>query len=484
MSDELKQKTISSMLWNSIQRFGCALLSFVSNVVLARLLTPDDFGCIGMLTIFIAISETFVDGGFGAALIQKKDTSQKDFSTIFIWNLIVSIAFYLITFIFSPLVAKFYDMPSLTTLLRVLGLVIILNGLAVIQTTILTKELKFKQLSKVYLSGTLIGVIVSIICALCGLGVWSLVLKTIVTSLIVSISLWTGDSWKPSIKFSIESFNVLFKFGFLMFASKILTTLFDNLQSLVIGRVYSATKLGYYTQAKKLDEIPSSSLTQIVTQVSFPIFAKIADDISYLKSAFRKNIICINYIIFPLQIMLMLLAKNLIVFLFSDKWIPSTTFFRILCIYGLFVGLNSLNSNIYKAIGKSKIYFNVQFIKQIIGILFLIIGLNWGIIGVASSVAFSGFIWWIISAFVNERLVGYGFIEQLKDVTPSLLLSVVSIVPAYYIQIHIHIHPFIIIILTSLIYLIIYMGLSKFFNKEPYKEYTEILKKLSIKFFH
>ena len=289
MSDRtLRQETVSSMIWNAIQRFGTMLLSFVSNLVLARLLLPEDFGCIGMLTIFIALSQTFIDGGFGAALIQKQNTTQKDYSTIFYWNLFVSLLFFIIMLVAAPSIADFYDMPSLCNVLRGMSFVLLINGFLVIQTTILTKKLAFKILAKINLIGTFVGVVISIIAAYFGMGVWSLVIKTVITSVVTGILLWTLNSWRPSLQFSWSSFKSLFNFGGLMLLSSLLNTIFENLQGLVIGKVYTAKDLGYYTQARKIDEIPSWSITQIVTQVSFPVFSKISDNLGSLKNAVKK----------------------------------------------------------------------------------------------------------------------------------------------------------------------------------------------------
>ena len=274
MESNLKQKTISSMIWNAIQRFGTMILSFISNIVLAWILVPEDFGCIGMLSIFIAVSEVFIDGGFGSALIQKKGATQEDFSTIFYWNLFVSAILFLALQLFSPVVATFYHMPELTNILRVTSVVLIINGFSVIQTTMLTKALSFKLLAKINVISTFVGVVVSILAAMIGLGVWSLVIKTLLSALLAAILLWTLNKWRPSLVFSTKSFKDLFGFGGLMLVSSLLNTLFENIQGLVIGRVYTPADLGYYSQAKKLDDIPSKSISQIVTQVSFPAFSK------------------------------------------------------------------------------------------------------------------------------------------------------------------------------------------------------------------
>ncbi len=469
------------MSWNAIQRFGTMLLSFVSNLVLARLLLPEDFGCIGMLTIFIALSEAFIDGGFGAALIQKQDTTQKDFSTIFYWNLFVSFLFFIIMMVSAPLIADFYHMPSLCKVLRGMSCVLLINGFLVIQTTILTKKLEFKSLAKINLIGTLAGVIISIIAAYLGMGVWSLVIKTLITSIVTGIMLWTINSWRPTLEFSWTSFKSLFNFGGLMLLSSLLNTLFENIQGLVIGRVYTATDMGYYSQAKKIDEIPSRSVTQIVTQVSFPVFSKISNDLKMLKNAVKKNVICTNFLIFPLQSLLILLAEPIIIFLFTEKWIESVPYFRILCVYSMFVALNALNTNVLKAVGRSGLYFWIQLIKKVLGISLLLVGLNFGVIGVTWSVSISGMLWWVISAVVNKKVVDYGLWEQFLDILPSLVISLLSAMAVFAITL-LGIAPILEILLAVIAYVIVYLILSRLFNKMPFSTYLEILKEWTLKY--
>lgn len=473
--NDLRQKTISSMFWNAIQRFGTMLLSFVSNLVLARLLLPEDFGCIGMLTIFIALSEAFIDGGFGAALIQKQNTTQKDYSTIFYWNLFISILFFTIIMMSAPNIAVFYHMPSLCDVLRGMSCVLLINGFLVIQTTILTKKLEFKSLAKINLIGTLAGVIISIIAAYLGMGVWSLVIKTLITSVVTGVMLWAINNWRPTLEFSWTSFKSLFNFGGLMLLSSLLNTLFENIQGLVIGRVYTATDMGYYSQAKKIDEIPSRSITQIVTQVSFPVFSKISDNLTLLKNAVKKNIVCTNFLIFPLQVLLIILAEPIIIFLFTDKWIESVPYFRILCVYSMFVALNALNNNVLKAEGKSNVYFWIQLTKKIIGIALLLASLRFGIIGVTWSVSISGILWWIITAVVNKKMINYGLFEQFKDILPSILISTLVGALLLVFSKRLLLSPLVTIITISLVYVTLYLLISRFLNSNPYSVYKNII---------
>lgn len=477
-TNSLKQKTISGMIWNAIQRFGTMFLSFATNIVLARMLMPEDFGAIGMLAIFISLSEVFIDGGFGSALIQKKKPTQDDYSTIFYWNLTISTLLFCVMQVVAPWIADFYHMPKLCNLLRVLSIVLIINGFTVIQTNILTKTLSFKLIAKIRLVATAIAMAVSIFAAYKGFGVWSLVLKDVLAATIGSIAFWFFNKWRPSFVFSLSSFKELFSFGGLMLLSSLMNSLFENLQGLVIGRFYTAKDLGLYSQAKKLDELPSKSISQVVTQVSFPVFSQVADNNELLVRTIRKNIICTTYLIFALQAFLIASATPLFVFIFSEKWVDAIPFFRILCVYSMFISLNAINTNIYKALGKSNIYFWVQFIKKLVSLGFLFVGLQFGVIGVTWSVSISGIIWWIFSASVNIRVVGYGLFSQIKDIALQFLLSAIIGLMTWIIISSMPEVPLLQLFTGLLLFVCSYIGVSILFKLEGFDViYKEVLKK-------
>lgn len=477
-NNSLKQKTISSMIWNAIQRFGTILLSFATNIVLARMLLPEDFGAIGMLAIFISLSEVFIDGGFGSALIQKKHPTQDDYSTIFYWNLAVSTFLFCVMQVAAPWIGEFYHMPKLSNLLRVLSVVLIINGFTVVQTNILTKTLSFKLIAKIRLVATAIAMVVSILAAYQGFGVWSLVLKDVLAALLGSLAFWIFNKWRPSLVFSWSSFRELFSFGGLMLLSSLMNSLFENLQGLVIGRCYTAKDLGLYSQAKKLDELPSKSLSQIVTQVSFPVFSQVADNKELLIRTIRKNVICTTYLIFPLQCLLIAVASPLFIFVFSDKWVDAIPYFRILCIYSMFVSLNAINTNIYKALGKSNIYFGVQLTKKLISLGLLLVGLQYGVKGVTWSVSISGIIWWIFAASVNIKVVGYGLFTQIKDIALQFTISImIGIVTWLSINRLPSIH-LLQLVIGLVMYIVLYIGLSRFINLVGFSViYNEVIKK-------
>lgn len=367
------------MIWTGIGKFGTTGLAFVSNLVLARLLLPSDFGCVAMLQVFIAISSIFVTAGFGAALIQKKEPSHIDYTSVFYWNLAASLFFFWLLFFCSPAIANYYKMPELSAVLRVQSIVLIIQAFSMVQSSQLQKQLRFKELSVRNIVATAIGTVVAIVMAVLGYGVWSLVASQIVTALAGVLLLWKMSTWRPTWEFSLQSLKDLFAFGGLMALSSLVETVYTNLQSLIIGRLYSATDLGYYNQAKKLEAMPTDSLSQVVNQVSFPVFAALQDDKERLLNGVRKNIKAITYLNFPLMALMIVVAHPLITLLYGKNWEPSVPFFQILCISSMVYTLNTLNTNVIKSLGKSKIYFFVQLSKRLIGIGLIFFGVQFGI---------------------------------------------------------------------------------------------------------
>ena len=472
---DLKQKTISGMLWSGIGRVGTVGISFISNIVLARLLMPDDFGCIGMLYVFIAISSIFISGGLGQALIQKKEPTHIDYTTVFYWNLVMSVIFYIILFFSAPAIARFYNIPLLKDVLRVQSLVLFIQSFAIVQSNQLQKQLRFKELSVRNIVSTLCGVIVAIIMAFMGYGVWSLVASALVTALVSVALLWKMSTWRPSLEFSFQSLKELFSFGGLMLLSSLVETIYTNLQSLIIGKFYSAKDLGYFTQAKKLEEVPTNSLSAIVNEVSFPVFSALQDDKEKLLAGVRKNIKAITYLNFPLMALLMVIAHPLITLLYGAKWETAAPYFQILCVSSMIYTLNTLNTNVIKSLGKSTIYFIIQLTKRLIGIGLIVAGFQFGIYGLLWAIASVGYISFIINAIVNGKLIGYGLFKQIKDVGVCDLCVAMIGIGLYVLGLHIPWHPYWVMLIQIILFVALYWLASVFFKMEGYLTYKEII---------
>lgn len=475
VEENLKQKTISAMIWSTFGKFGTLGISFVSNIVLARLLMPEDFGCIGMLQIFIAISDILIIGGFGAALVQKKNPTHIDYTSVFYWNLISSVLMWILIYLCAPYIAAFYSMPILSEVLRIQSISLIINSFAIVQSNKLVKQLRFRELSIRNVFASLVGTIVAITMAFLGHGVWSLVYSTIISSITSVLLLWNMSKWRPTLEFSIKSLKELFAFGGLMALSSFIDTIYTNIQGLIIGKWYSAVDMGYYSQAKRLEHVPTSSLSQIVSQVSFPVFSSFQDDKIALLNGVRKCVKSVTFINFPLSVLMILIARPLILLLYGERWEPSIFYFQILCVGAMMYTINTMNNSVMKALGKSRIFFYVRVAERIIGIFLIIIGANYGIKGLLYAVAINSYINYFIISYVNKILLNYGMIKQFKDIGKILSIAILSGLVTYALGQFLDVHYIIELSLQLMLYVTLYIGISHVLKVEAYSIYKNII---------
>lgn len=468
MAASLKDQTIKGMFWSVIERFGSIMLQFIANILLARILDPVDFGLIGMIMVFIAISNTIVESGLGAALVNKKEATEKDSSTIFYINTALSFVFFILLIVFAPYIAEYYRQPQLTILLRILSFILIFNALNNIQYTQLIKNINFKQLAKVNLAATSIACLVSVIMAYNGFGVWSLVTQLVLIAFIRTILFWIWSKWRPKLIFSISSLKELFGFGSKLLLSALLDTIYNNLQALVIGRVFSARDLGFYSQAKKFEEVPSYTFSSVVNQVTFPVFVTMQDDYEKLKNGVRKSMKLLVFMQFPLMFALIIIAKPLFELLFTSKWNEAVPYFQILCFSGMLLSMHTTNLNILKAIGKSNTFLYLEIAKKIIGLLALIIGMQFGVMGMVIGIAASSYLSLFLNAFYSGGKIGYGVIGQMKDVLPAYILAF-SLALALYLSLNLTIiNNYLYVTIALVIYTTAYLGLAKMFKFEAF----------------
>lgn len=470
------------MVWSAVQRFGTLALSFVSNLVLARLLSPDDFGAIGMLAIFIALSTNFIDGGFGAALVQKTNPTQRDYSTIFYWNLSLAIALYVIIWFCSPLIASFYEIDILGSLLRFQALILIVNALGIVQRTRLRKQLEFKKIAMVDLTSSIIAVTVAISSAYSGLGVWSLVVYQLTLSSCQTVGVWIAHKWTPSLVFDVQSFRSLFKFGGFLLISDLLNTLCDNIQGLIIGKRFSPAIMGYYAQAKKLEEMPTMSLSTIVSQVTFPVFSQLKDDRVSLRAAHFKCVHATNFINIPLMSLLIVIAQPLILFLFTDKWLDSVPYFQILCVSGLANCLQSINYQLYVAMGHSKSMFKWNLLKRSVGIMLILVGSLMGVKGILWGMVIGFWFTYFVNARLAGSITGYTLGKQLYEMLPILLVTLVSCVCTGLLGNMIPWHYILTMIVQVIVFIILYIALSGIFKIQAFGIYKTILSDALVSF--
>lgn len=474
----LKQKTVNGVVWSSVQRFGTMAITFASNIVLARLLTPDDYGCIAMLMIFISLANTFIDGGFGSALIQKKDPTNEDYSTILYWNIVLSLFLYGVLFLCAPLIAQFYRIPLLTKVLRVQGVVLFFNALSIIQQNQLKKQLQFKKLSIVYISAALLSLVIAIIAAYQGWSVWSLVAQQISISVLHAILFWIVSKWRPILVFSWKSFRELFKFGGFMLLSHLFSNLSNEIQGLLVGRLFTPATLGLYNQAYRLEGSAATATSSIIDQVTYPVLASVQDNKKAFVSALKRFIQIPAYICSLVMMILIVVARPLIILLYSAKWVDCVPYFQILCVAGLAVCLQGSANNSIAAIGKSKVFFLWTIIKRSLTIVLCVVGifvggingLLWGCVAGAWAVYF-------INAYLVHRYVGYDFLKQVLDILPSMLLAVVIGVLAYYMGTLLSMNMYILALLQTIFCAVAYLGASWLMQLDAFRYLIEVAMK-------
>lgn len=467
MYNNLKKKAIFSMFWSSLQRFGTMGISFLSNIILARLLSPNDYGCIGMLMIFMLVADTFVDGGFASALIQKKNPTQKDYSTVFFWNIFISLFIYVVLYLLSPYIASFYNIPLLSPVLRVQGIVLIINAFCIIQNTRLRKFLEFKKIAFVNLSSSLISVIIAIFLAYKGFGIWSLVAQQIIFSISNMILLLSVSKWFPSFIFSKTSFKELFGFGTFILLSNLFTTICDEFQSVLLGKYFNPSILGYYTQARKLQFVASTSLSNIINQVTYPIFSEYQYETDKLCNIIKKFTLSLSYITIPLMALLVILSRPLILFIYSSRWEQCIPYFQLLCVGGIALSLQGINYNAIAAIGKSKELFKWTIIKRIISVTCLfVLWLIWGLWGLLTGVVIGSYVIYLINALLVSKYIGYTLINQIKDLFPIVALSIILYMFIVVVTNNIYINMYIVGLLQLIMFCILYVFISIFFKFE------------------
>lgn len=477
--DNFKEKAVSATIWSSIHRFGTLTISFISSVILSRIITPTEYGCIGLLVIFIELSNTLINGGFGNALIQKKNTNEQDYSTVFHWNFLFSIILYAILFFSSGSIASFFKTDILEDILKIEGLVIILNALGLVYDVRLRKFIKFSRLAIVDIFSTIISVGLCMYMAYSGYGVWSLVAQYLSFSFSRLVLLFLFDRWLPKLCFSKKSFLSLFYFGGFMLLTTILNTISRNFQGLIIGRKFLPSDMGFFTKARTLEEIPSLSVASIISQITLPLFSEIQDDMDKMKKLIISLNISIAFFIFPLMILLMLTARPLIIILFSDIWLESIPYFQILCLAGIFVCLQDVNYFAVASIGKSRVLFRWTIVKQIFNISILLLGVYLGgIKGMLYCMVITAFLIFIINISLSKIYIGFKLKNVIKTLMILLALSISSsFLPIIFGIKFDYINIYLLVIIQSLLFIFSYLILFiivKFYGKDDIISITKL----------
>ncbi|MDR0789415.1 MAG: lipopolysaccharide biosynthesis protein [Bacteroidales bacterium] len=419
----LQQDTLKGLFWSSVDKFSVQGISFVIQIIIARILLPEDYGLIGMLAIFLAVSQIFIDSGFNNALIQKHNRTETDYSTVFYFNIVVAVLFYLLLFFASPLIADFYHQPILEKLTKIVGLVLIINSLSTIQRTKLTINIDFKTQAKISIVSIVVSGVIGVVMAYNGYGVWSLVMQSLLGAAISTVMFWIYAKWIPKRVFSYSSFKTLFSFGSKLLASGLLDTLYKNIYTLIIGKKFSASSLGIYSRADQFAQFPSSNLTGIIGRVTYPILCSIQTENDRLKNVYRQYLRLSAFIVFPLMIALCALSAPTIDVVLGTKWHGVILWLQILCFSAMWYPIHAINLNLLQVKGRSDLFLRLEIIKKIIGVAMLFITVPIGITAMCVGGIITSLIALVLNTHYTGKLIDIGFFKQMKDLIPSLLYS-------------------------------------------------------------
>ena len=425
MSANLKDKTVNGVSWSFIGSFSNQFISFVFGIILARLLSPADYGLIALTYVFIAIANTFMDSGFSVALIRKKGITERDYCTALYFNIFVALLCYSLIFFIAPYAASFYKNPLFSPVLRVVGLSIVINSFGTVQMVKYMREIDFKRLSLMSISSNLVGCLVGLILAYLHYGVWALVFQTLSSNFLLVCFYWLTSQWRPYDSFSKKSFRYLFGFGSKLLASGLLNVIFNNIYPIIIGKLYSASNLGFYTKAYTFAQLPSYTLTEVMQKVTFPVLSKIQDDEDYLRNNYRKLIKLSTFIVFPLMMGLAAVASPLIHVLLTEKWAQSIVYLQIICFAVMWYPVNSINLNLLQVKGRSDLFLRLEIIKKIMAVVVIFCVVPFGVIGICFGSVFSSIVSLFINTYYTGKLINLGFTTQMKDIVPTLFNSII-----------------------------------------------------------
>ena len=456
-------KSIHGIIWSAVERFSLQGVQFFIGVVLARLLSPSDFGMIGMLSIFMSVSQTLIDCGFSNALIRQKEVLPRDFNTAFLVNFSISAMIFTILFFAAPFVASFYNMPELQPVMRVFCATLIINALFTIHKVKLTRNVDFKTQSKVSFLAAVLSGLLGIFLAYSGYGVWSLVYQAVGNSVLNLVLMIVWLKWFPSPVFDRDSFHSLFGFGSKLLIAGIISSIYSNLYNIVIGKQFSAINLGYYTRADQLGNFPSQNVSSILSRVTFPILSQLQDEPDRLRSIYIKYLQMSCFVVFPLMMGLAALAKPLIILLLGEKWMPSVILLQILC-FGLMLDpICNINLNLLYVKGRSDLVLKLEIVKKVIAVVILIVSLPFGLVGLCLGRAIYGVIATILNMTYTKNFIDLSMWGQAKIVLPSLILSILMAAGSYFVTLA-DVCYGLQLSLGILVGIVLYLGLARLFR--------------------
>lgn len=427
------KSAVANFMWRFAERCGAQFVTLIVSIVLARILTPSDFGTVSLVMVFTTIMQVFVDSGLGTALIQKKDADDLDFSSVFYFNFVVCLILYLGMFVAAPYIAKFYNDFSLTAIIRVISLTIVISGIKGIQQSYVSRNMLFKRFFFATLGGTVFSAFLGIAMAYAGYGVWSIVAQQLSNTAIDTLILWITVKWRPKKMFSWERLRGLLSYGWKLLVSSLLDTVYNNLRNLIIGKVYTSADLAYYNQGDKFPKVVVTNINTSIDSVLLPSMSEEQDHANRVKSMTRRAIKTSTYIMAPLMMGLLFCAEPIVKLLLTDKWLPCVPYLRIFCFTYLFWPIHTANLNAVKAMGRSDLFLRLEIIKKAIGLILLLLTMRISVMAMAYSLIVSSIFSQVANSWPNWKLLNYNYLEQLRDILPSIIIAIGMGVCVYFI---------------------------------------------------
>lgn len=468
-------KVTSNIFWRLLERFGSQGVSFVVSIILARLLDPEVYGTIALVTVFTTILQVFVDSGLGNSLIQKKNVDDLDFSSVFYFNIIICVVLYLGMFIAAPLIAGFYGISELVPIIRVLSLTLVISGVKNVQQAYISKNMMFKRFFWATLISTIGSAILGVFMAYKGFGVWALVAQNLFSQFVSTLTLWLTVKWRPKLMFSWQRLKSLFSFGSKLLVSNLINTVYNDLRQLIIGKIYSSNDLAFYNKGKQIPQLVATNINSSIDSVLLPAMSQEQDNKARVKAMTRRSIKTSSYIMFPIMFGLAMCAEPLITILLTEKWLPCVPFFRVFCINMSFYPVHTANLNAIKAMGRSDLFLKLEIIKKIVGLCALFATMWISPIALATSMIVTTVISGFINAFPNRKLLGYNYKEQILDMLPTLLLTVVMSAIVYCVS-FLPINNYLMVLTQVLLGAIIYGVGSKLFHIDSFEYILSVAK--------
>jgi len=473
----LRKKAIGGVIWTFAQQFSVQIINFVVQIILARLLMPADFGLIAMLIVFISIGKMLMDGGMTSSLIRMKKPDQMDFSTVFVTNIIVSIAIYAIVFFCAPLISAFYEQHLLTDILRVFSLTFVIRAFAAVHEARLTKEMNFRTQMIMQVPATIVGAVVGVSMALNGYGVWSLVWLNVAQALTLTVLYWMFVGWLPTVRFNKRRFIYHFNFGYKLTLSGLLDTIYNDAYRIVIGKFFSPAQVGFFNQAETMRLFPVQQISSVMGKVTYPLFSNIDGD-ERLRYAYKTTMKLVLFVVIPMMLFLILVAEEGFTLLFGSKWLPAVPYFQVLAIASIIRPISSYNLNILKVKGRSDLFLKVEIIKKIIGTIAIVIGLPFGVMGLVISLTSVSFLFTTINMVYCGKLIDYSLWKQVKDVSKLFMVGLVTMAASYAIYHIVKMYTdsvFTIIGVVGAVFIVVYLSLSLLVERELTRHVKDIL---------